>query len=167
MKGRVTPLAISFAFVCLQVARLALSFERLPERMATHYNLAGQADGYQTRSGFAWSSALISLALFTLFAAAPALMARAPDRLVNLPNKDYWLAPERRAETLARLGVLVQWLGCATIALLVGVFELIVRANLARSQLGYQLWILLPAYHLFILFWAVAYLRGLRRPDGA
>ncbi len=167
MRGRVTPLAISFGFVCLQVARLAFSFERLPPRMATHYNLAGEPDGYQTRAGFAWSSVLISLALFALFAAAPALMARVPDRLVNLPNKDYWLAPERRTQTLARLGALVDWLGCATIALLVGVFELIIRANLARTPLGSQLWILLPAYHLFILFWAVAYLRGLRRPDGA
>jgi uncharacterized membrane protein len=163
--GRLRPLAISLGFVCLQAARLAFSFERLPPRMATHFDRAGKPNGYQTRADFAWSSVLVSLALFALFAALPPLMARAPVRLISLPNKEYWLAPERRADTLVRLSVLLDWLGCATIALLVGLFELIVRANLARAPLGFQLWILLPTYHLFVLFWTVAYLRGLRRPD--
>lgn len=151
----------------MQLTRLALAFDGLPPRMATHFDLAGRANGFQTREAFAWSSVLVSSALLALFAVLPALMRRLPDRWINMPAKDYWLAPERRARTLARLTLMLDWLGCATVALLVGVFELIIRANLADAPLGTQLWIVLAAYHLFVLFWAIVYLRGLRRPDGA
>lgn len=167
MKRRLVPLGISLGFVLLLCVRLALCFDALPLRMATHFDLAGQANGFQERSGFVWTSALVSLSMLALFAALPWLLKLVPDRLINLPNKEYWLAPERRDETMARINALSDWLGCATVALLAGVFELIVRANLARKPLGGQLWILLVSYHLFMLFWLVAYLRALRRPDGA
>jgi hypothetical protein len=62
---------------------------------------------------------------------------------------------------------MIDWLGTGTVGLLAGVFELIIRANLQRQPLGYQLWILLPGYHLFILFWLVSFLRAQERPDGA
>lgn len=136
MKGRFTPLAVSLGFVGLQLARLAISFERLPQRMATHFDVSGKADGYQTRDGFAWTSVLISLALLALFAVLPAILARLPERMINLPNKDYWLVPERRAQILERLTKMGDWLGCATIGLLTGVFELVIRANLAGAPLA-------------------------------
>lgn len=167
MKRRALPLGLSLGFVLLLFVRLAHSLDALPERMATHFDLAGQANGFQERDGFVWTSALVSLSMLALFAALPLLLKLVPDRLINLPNKDYWLAPERRAETIARMTALSDWLGFATVALLVGVFELIIRANLTGRPLGGQLWILLVSYHLFMVFWLVVYLRSLRRPDGA
>lgn len=167
MTRRMTPIVFSLGFIALLLIRIALCFDRLPATMATHFDLAGKPNGFQGRSDFVWTSLLLSLFLFALFAALPAVMPRVPDRFVNLPSKDYWLAPERRAETFRRMGAMSDWLGCATIALLVGVFELVIRANLTQRPLGFQLWVLLPAYHLFILFWIVSYLRMLRRPDGA
>jgi hypothetical protein len=162
-----TPIVFSLGFIALQSIRLALSFDRLPPVMATHFDLAGKPNGFQGRAGFVWTSLLLSLLLFALFATLPAILPRVPDRFVNLPDKDYWLAPERRARTFQRLGAMSDWLGCATIGLLVGVFELVIRANLTQRPLGFQLWILLPSYHLFIVFWIVSHLRMWRRPDGA
>jgi uncharacterized membrane protein len=167
MHARKVPLGLSLFFVLALLLRLALCFDGLPALMATHFDLGGKPNGFQERSGFVWTSVLVSVFMLALFAALPALLVHIPDRFLNLPNKDYWLAPARRAETFGRLSAHIDWLGCATVGLLAGVFELIIRANLARSPLGYQLWILLPAYNLFMLFWVVSYLRALRRPDGA
>jgi uncharacterized membrane protein len=167
MSRRLLPLGIALALVAQLVLRLICSFAALPPRMATHFDLAGKPNGFQTRIAFAYSSVLVCLFIFALFTALPYLLTRAPDRLINLPNKDYWLAPERRAETLARLGTLLDWLGSATLGLLAGVFELIIRANLAQKPLGYQLWVLLIGYHMFMLFWVVSFMRTLQRPDRA
>jgi serine/threonine-protein kinase len=167
MARRLPPLALALGFIALLAIRVALSFDRLPARMATHFDLAGKPNGFQSREGFVWTAALLSVLLLALFAVLPALLARLPVRFINLPNKDYWLAPERRAETIRRMAAMCDWLACATIALLVGVFELVMRANLAQRPLGFQLWILLPSYHLFVLFWIVNWFRITRRPDGA
>jgi uncharacterized membrane protein len=167
MHRRALPLGLSLAFVLQLLLRLTRCFAALPPLMATHFDLGGKPNGFQERSAFVWTSVLVSVFMLALFAALPALLVHLPERFLNLPNKDYWLAPERRAQTFGRLSAHIDWLGCATMGLLAGVFELIIRANLTRSPLGYQLWILLPGYNLFMLFWLVSYLRALRRPDGA
>jgi len=167
MARRAAPLFASLGFLGFLLVRLSLCMDRLPERMATHFDFAGRANGFESKTTFVWTSLVLSLLMFVLFAALPALMARLPTKLVNLPHKDYWLAPARRAETLARLCPMFDWLGAATLGLLVGVFELTIRANLNRSTLGFQIWILLAAYHLFVLLWIVSYLRIFRRPSGA
>jgi hypothetical protein len=65
----------------------------------------------------------------------PALLRRVPTQLINLPNRDYWLAPERRAASLDRVGSWLSWFALATGALLCFVVELTIRANLEQGAL--------------------------------
>ena len=43
--------------------------------------------------------AFVLVVVTACFAILPAVIEGLPPRMVNLPNKDYWLAPERRAAT--------------------------------------------------------------------
>jgi preprotein translocase subunit SecY len=52
-----------------------------------------------------------------------------------LPNKDYWLAPERRAATMARVASALTWFGCAALAFIVVVSSLVVDFNLGHERL--------------------------------
>jgi hypothetical protein len=48
---------------------------------------------------------------------------------INLPNRDYWLAPERRTETLAFLRISIIWFGVLLVTFLCYAHWLVVRAN--------------------------------------
>jgi len=84
-------------------AHLAASSSHLPERVATHFDARGRPDGWMSRTEHLRFMAWFGLA-FPLFVPVIVYVIRfLPDRLLNLPNRDYWLAPGRRTETMAYL----------------------------------------------------------------
>ena len=84
----------------------------LPKVVASHFDVHGIANGWQTKQGFfevlAGTTALSAFLIFGI----PTMIGIIPDQFINLPNKDYWLAPEQRAASLEFLsgGVCVVWL---------------------------------------------------------
>ena len=56
-------------------------------------------------------------------------IASQPDAKLKLPNKEYWLAPERRAETFAYFDSFFAWYGCAFLFVEVFAMGLAMRAN--------------------------------------
>src|ERR1700682_6716418 len=103
-------------FVTLLIAGLAFivgTIGQLPPRVASHFGAAGQTNAWMSRDGYA----LFILGFGTLFpmfiVASIAWLPHVMSRGVKLPNRDYWLAPARRGETLATLeafGGRVGWL---------------------------------------------------------
>lgn len=71
---------------------------RLPERVPTHFGLDGSADAWGSRTEHIVFFAILGVVLLL---GMPALMYAATGgdgTFLNLPNKEYWLAPERRDE---------------------------------------------------------------------
>jgi uncharacterized membrane protein len=163
-QGRRLPLLVALGFGLALLIRLAFVLDDLPERVASHFDFGGRPDSYQGKLQFAVTAALLDVVLLILLLALPALIARTPLRLVNLPHKEYWFAPERRVLTEKRLTLWVSWFGCATIGLLCAIFELIIRANLRALPLGYQTWLLVASYLMFILFGSAGMGHAFRRP---
>lgn len=129
-------LQILFLLLALAVTAQALwQHDRLPERVATHFNLAGQADGWMSRDN--QTKAHIGLVLFiaVLLEGLARLSPRLPDSLVNLPHRDYWLAPERRAATHAWIAGLLRLIGCVLMAFFLALFHLVYRANLNATPM--------------------------------
>lgn len=92
-------------------------YAQLPDMVASHFNARGVANGWQPKSVFfAFFAGAVGIAAFLTFG-IPAIFSRMPLAMINLPNKDYWLAPERRAETQAFLYGYFAWFGCAVLAL--------------------------------------------------
>lgn len=159
------PLTLSAGFVALLALRLWLVFDALPEVMASHFDGSGRPNGYQSKAAFAATSLGLSVGNLLLFALLPALLRRLPTSMINMPHREYWLAPQRKAQSLERLFGYLDWFACATIALLVAVFELVVRANLARAPLGnVAIWLLLAGYLGYALSWSIALWRSFRVP---
>lgn len=111
--------------------QVPLQQARLPERMAAHFNLAGEPDGWMSRGAFAAVSSAVVLVVGAILAGVFALIRRLPDRYFSLPRRDYWLAPERRASTIGFLDRRLSWLGIATLLLLMVLAQLVIRANLS------------------------------------
>jgi hypothetical protein len=55
------------------------------------------------------------------------------DHRINLPNREYWLAAERRAETLGYFKRFFFWFGAATYALFFDIFGQAFRVGLGKS----------------------------------
>lgn len=151
MKVPVVLFLLIGAFFCWQWAHYE---PLLPDTVATHFGVGGRADGWSSSATLFPLYALL-LVLCTLpFLALPYLLQRLPNSVINMPHKDYWLAPERRAETLAWLGGQLQWFGVWTAAFVVLVFELLLRANLmAEPRLSNSFLWGLGAYVLLTLVW--------------
>jgi len=97
--------------------------------MASHFAASGAANGWTTKTQFLVTYAVVLLpALFVEFRLHRKI-ARTPNKKLNLPNKQYWLAPERRAETFAYFEMFCAWFGCALLLLEVFAMGLAMRAN--------------------------------------
>jgi uncharacterized membrane protein len=105
-------------------------YSQLPGVVASHFDVRGAANGWQTKSVFlGFFVGAIALASVLAFG-VPYIISRTPARLINLPNKDYWLAPERRTSTIAFLGRYFAWFGCAALAVVSSSFNYAIRENL-------------------------------------
>jgi uncharacterized membrane protein len=105
-------------------------YAQLPGVVASHFDVRGAANGWQTKSVFlGFFVGAVALASVLAFG-VPYIISRTPAKLINLPYKDYWLAPERRTSTIAFLGRYFAWFGCAALAVVSSSFDYAIRENL-------------------------------------
>jgi hypothetical protein len=147
MNRRMVALWTGWGLVLLLTgADIAWDYPRLPERLATHFNAAGQADGWSSRGACltVWLATLAGMCL--LFAGLCWLVRVLPARYVNMPRRDYWFAPGREGYTRAVIGELILWLGLLMLATMSGLNHLTMRANLsAAPDLGLWPWVMTGA----------------------
>ncbi|MGA2029373.1 MAG: DUF1648 domain-containing protein [Verrucomicrobiota bacterium] len=89
----------------------------LPQRMATHFDISGQPNGWMSRSSAVAFQAVSGLILPLIIAALFYTPRFVPPRWINCPRRDFWFAPERRDETciyLLRQGL---WLASLEVGL--------------------------------------------------
>ena len=129
------PLAILFVALCvLALGQAALEMPRLPALLATHFDAAGEVTGWMSRGYFFRYQVALTLGFTGFFALIALLVSILPDHLLNLPHREYWLAPPRRAETRRRLTNLVLASGCGTLAFFAFLHQRICAANLDGSR---------------------------------
>ena len=142
-------------------------YPQLPATVAVHFDAAGRPNGWAPKEAFLALYALVVPFMVGLFLVVPALIARLPLSLINLPNKEYWLAPERRRQTSVTIQSYLSALGNAVVAFVLIAFQLVIRANLSPPPLlSPAMWLLLLALLTFAAIWTVRFMRAFRRlPD--
>ena len=143
---------------------LARARAELPDRVASHFDAAGKPDGWCDKDEFLLVYLGILFALTLLFGVLGAVLPRIPNSMINLPNKDYWLAPERRSDTIDRLVAQLLWIGNATLLLVLVMFRLSWIASLGdKPDLGGWMWIAAAAYLVIVLWLAFALIARFRK----
>jgi uncharacterized membrane protein len=102
---------------------------RLPALVASHFGGSGAANGFMPHAFYARFMLVFVIRLPALLVVLTWLAIGSPKIRINLPNKDYWLAPERRAETIAYLRSGILWFGTMLVAFLCYAHWLVVLAN--------------------------------------
>jgi hypothetical protein len=115
--------------------------------MASHFDAAGNPNGFLPRSAFFTVMAFACGAAVVLPALAPLGLRHIPASAINIPHREYWLAPERRAASIARLERWLAWFPAPIAALLALTTELVIEANLRHTALN--AWALWTGFALF------------------
>ena len=159
------PICLPGLLSAVFVADVLLTANHLPERLATHFDLDGQADGWMTRAshvrfiiGFG-----LGVPLFILFVGE--VVTRLGGAGLNIPNRDYWLAPERRARTLAFAQRQLTWMACLLVIFFAIINHLILQANTQTPVrlAGGQFWLSMAIFIGSIGVWMATFIRPFLR----
>ena len=119
-------------FIALFILLTILNFivyTQSPERMASHFGPGGRPDGWISKEAHFYLMQGMETFLLLLFLFIPELMVRTPVRWVNLPNREFWFAPENRSLLKEKLNVLMPEMGVYLFLFFGGLNLLILRAN--------------------------------------
>jgi uncharacterized membrane protein len=118
-------LILALAFVGF----LAWSAPKLPEQVATHFGFSGNPDGWSQRSAALWLMGGFGLGLPLLIVAISWALPLLPVSSINMPNREYWLASERRDGTYQIIRCQMLWLACLLVCFMAGLHWLTIQAN--------------------------------------
>jgi hypothetical protein len=153
------------AALAVAAFQLAYYYPQLPAVIAGHFNAAGMPNSWEPKSVFFTIICIVYVIFAALAWAMPQLITSLPPELVHLPNKAYWLAPQRREQTAHLLGDQLTWLGVLEIGFIVCVVQLAINANLTTppSRLGPALLFALGAFAIVLVGWTLRLYRTFSR----
>jgi uncharacterized membrane protein len=146
--------------VLVSLVEAARQWISAPGRVPSHFDAAGRPNAWSSRDEFFFLQVAVTLGVAALFIGIPWLLKFTPASLINLPNKSYWLAPERREETMDRLASYFEVFACATVLLLIAVFELTSLATRGGNLATNYFLPVLVSYLVFSAGWTVALIRA-------
>jgi hypothetical protein len=121
-----TALAICYAFFFSYVIA---SYDDLPARVASHFDIYGQPNGWMSRETCVGFTLGLGVLMPAFIVGMMGGAGKIPVSFVNLPHRDYWLAPDRRQAALAILLRYSLWFACMNVLFVTGLHWLIVQAN--------------------------------------
>jgi uncharacterized membrane protein len=151
------PQAVFLLLVFLGILQARNFANGMPGVMATHFGASGSPNGWQTKGQF-FVVEIVMLGVCLLIGfGVPWIISMAPPSLVNLPNKEFWLAPVRRDHTLAVFRMQMAWFACALLTFLIIVNQLVYNANqsVPHQLNGPQFTMALVAFLGFVAIWTI------------
>ncbi len=166
LKSELSGLALVAVLAAAAFAWVFVTSAALPAIAATHFDVRGEPNALTSRGSYRAFMGMLMILIPLMIAGLPAVLARRWPQLLNIPNREYWLVPERMESTIASLRVRTVLLAVATIGLQCFVHRLVLSANAADSPELDQRTLLigLGAFAAFMIAWLVALYVRFRRP---
>ena len=129
----------------------------LPPEVAIHFGGKGVPDSWGTREFQAFFFLAIDLGMFLMFLFIPSLILKLPQKLISMPNRDYWLKEENKAKFKSIFEELWWEYGFALLSFLLLTEALTIDANLSSPiQLNYGIfWFLFVVFMAYTILWTV------------
>ena len=115
MKRRLLPILLVLAAAVFVITHF-MWLAQMPERVASHFNGAGKANGWMSRSGHGAFMLLFGLGEPAFVLTLIWAMKFLPANLMNVPRRDYWHKPENYPKACA---IMLAWAQGLAIAMLV------------------------------------------------
>ena len=150
------------------VVALAWAAMVLPERVPSHFDASGRVDDWTSRAGTLVFWAIVGAVVLVGMPVLTRALTAGDGTWVNLPqaSKDYWFAPERRAEFAVRFQDDMEAFAALTGALLlIGLVLTTWVATTGRDAAPWWAFVLVVGGYLVLTaVWTVRLLRSYRPP---
>jgi uncharacterized membrane protein len=155
--------AVLFLLSGIFIGQIWYYYPNLPDVVASHFDSAGKADGFMTKQNFVIFEIAFLILIVGEALLLPRLIEKIPDSLLNLPNKSYWLAAERRSETFRNIRNYFEWFSVLLLAFFITINQSVFRANIARENLSpIIIWIILSVFLALVIIWLIKFVRQFR-----
>ncbi len=149
----------------LCLGHAAYYYPLLPDRVASHFGASGQPDAWSSKGSFVMTCLVVVAFIAVLFPGIGLIVRKMPAGMINLLNKDYWLSPERKEETIDFLSRQFLWFGSATLLLLLEMTHQAFRVHLGEASALDHPIANIMIYAVFSLLWSIGLIvKFMRKP---
>ena len=138
---------------------------QLPAQVASHFGAGGGANGSMGRTAYLIFMLAFAVGLPLLMVLSMAVLPRMMTSAINIPNRDYWLAPARREATLRYIEAHAYWLGSLMTVFIAAIHLLLIEANATQPPRlpGAPFALLLGSFLVVLGLWMVTLIAHFRR----
>jgi len=143
---------IFFIIVVLFAAAESIRLWNLsPATLAAHFNVQGAPDRFVSKGEFFYYEVQTVLIAVSLAIAMQILLEFTPMEMLNVPNREVWIAPEQRRNTKRKIGTFFDAIFSCILILIHVIFELAVSANL-QDPIHFSAALIIPLIAGFFIF---------------
>ena len=153
------------ALIALAVTQIIYYYPRMPEVVASHFDGLGAPNDWSGKNGFFGLYAAILVMLVVIFIFVPGWSEKRRHFAMKIPNRDYWLAPERLAQTRAFFRHQMMIMGVIHVGLAIYAIQLAILANLTEQpRLHPGIGWALTLYFVILIAWLIHFYWHFRKP---
>ncbi len=163
-------LVLGMLLLALGAGQIGLRYEALPVRMATHFDLLGNPNGWAPKGRLFVLHFVVLAATYLTFAGLLVLSRRGGReylRVPHVPNRKLWLSPPHETKARNLIERTMALIGLATLLFLLVIFEYVFRANLRDPvRLPPEMAFVVAAFVILVVGASVALSMRFSRPPG-
>jgi len=160
MKPVKLPVLLFFILIIITIVQIVYYYFKLPPSVASHFNIDGRPDKWISKNAFAAIHVALIAFVSGIFCSAGLLLRKIPPSLLNLPNKDYWLEPQRKEATYSTFTGFMFIFADMTLVFFLLVFRLVYNYNLSYSGgLGNSMFYYLILYSFAICIFCIQFFK--------
>ncbi len=134
MTANKVPIIVWLTCFASFIASVVLAWHLLPERVATHFDMNGHADGWMARTEHIAFVALFGTGLSVLVIGLCYSVRHLPISLLNVPNRHYWASMRHHPRACDFLFRSACWFGSICVIWLTYLNVLLLKANYVQPQ---------------------------------
>jgi uncharacterized membrane protein len=156
---------VFYSLVVLAIIQIVYYYPQMPAVLASHFDGLGVPNDWLGKNGFFGLYLAIILMLIAVFVFAPRWSVARARFSMKIPNREFWLAPERVEQTRGFLRRQMMIMGVVHLALAVFAVQLALLAKLDQhprlhSSIGWALLL----YFIFLIAWLIHFFLHFRNP---
>lgn len=157
--------SIFYPLAGLAVLQSIYYYPKMPSVVASHFDGLGAANGWSGKGAFFVLYLTIVLLLIGVFEWLPKWVESRPNKHLKIPNREYWMSPERRVTTWAFFRRQMMLMGIANLCLAIFVIQLAILANFEQPpRLHSSVTWALGTYFTFFVAWLIHFMLRFKKP---
>jgi len=146
---------LTFLVLIGSIVQCVLYYPVIPDSIASHFDFYGNPDAYYNKTTFIGIYLGLLYIVTLMLGISSILPISFSSKMVKVPNKEYWMAPPRSAETLSYISTYLMKTAFSTSLFLFSIFELLF--EMARRRIEHLHWSFWPMLCAFLAYYVILY----------